>query len=90
MFIFRSDATFLMLSNMTGLRLHPLAPENDEDEDGDDNHDDDSNGEKDAKETNDKDAGPSKVIFLTRFPAHIPTSLSYVCIVNKCNLNVLK
>ena len=23
----RSDATFLMLSNITGLRLHPLAPE---------------------------------------------------------------
>ena len=25
--LLRSDATFLMLSNITGLRLHPLAPE---------------------------------------------------------------
>ena len=34
--LFRSDAMFLLLSNMTGLRLHPLAPEDDdEDENGD-------------------------------------------------------
>ena len=32
----RSDATFLMLSNITGLRLHPLAPEeSDTEEQGD-------------------------------------------------------
>ena len=29
---YRSDATFLMLSNLTGLKLHPLAPEQDENE----------------------------------------------------------
>ena len=27
----RSDAFFLMLSNLTGLRLHPLAPQDDSD-----------------------------------------------------------
>ena len=31
-FSYRSDATFLMLSNLTGLKLHPLAPEQDENE----------------------------------------------------------
>ena len=38
--LFKSDAMFLLLSNMTGLRLHPLAPE-DDDEDEDDNVEED-------------------------------------------------
>ena len=42
--LFKSDAMFLLLSNMTGLRLHPLAPE-DDDEDQDVKEDKTDKGE---------------------------------------------
>ena len=55
----QSDAFFLMLSNLTGLRLHPLAPEDsDEDSDGEDGDAvcDSDDGEDESNDQNGKEA----------------------------------
>ncbi|XP_059099448.1 prolyl 3-hydroxylase OGFOD1-like [Tigriopus californicus] len=61
--IMTSDAMFLLLSNLTGIRLHTLADitpddnDHDDDDDGDDDDAEDGDGdEEDAAENNDEDA----------------------------------
>ena len=51
--ILASEAMFLILSNMTGLRFHKLVPKSNEDEENDDDDDDESEVSEDGDEGDD-------------------------------------
>lgn len=58
--LFSSEAFFVLLSNLTGLKLHPLASDNDSEDDSEDSEDDEEGSGQRQENCEDKERQKTK------------------------------